>query len=129
VLSIDSDEQAHHNLGQIDHLAGRSQAAEVKYRPPLIYDPDFVPAPFNLGILRTAESPVEAEGLYRYVFEVQPDHATAHLNLGFVLISLGRWDEGQALIDRAILLEPTLESRPPPEPSSPQPSPEPRPTS
>jgi tetratricopeptide (TPR) repeat protein len=130
VLSIDPDNKyAHYNLGLIDHQAGRSDAAEVKYRMALSYDPDFVPALFNLAILRTAESPAEAEDLYRHVIEVQPDHATAHLNLGFLLISLGRQDEGQALIDQAILLDPTLESRRAPEPSSPQPSPEPRPSS
>jgi hypothetical protein len=39
------------------------------------------------------------------------------LNLGFRLISLGREDEGQTLIDRAIELDPQLESRRPSEPS------------
>jgi tetratricopeptide (TPR) repeat protein len=130
VLSIDpNNKYAHYNLGLMDHQAGRSDAAEAKYRLALSYDPDFVPAMFNLAILRTAESPAEAEDLYRHVIEVQPDHAPAHLNLGFLLISLGRQDEGQALIDQAVLLDPTLESRRAPEPGSPQPSPEPRPTS
>jgi protein O-GlcNAc transferase len=128
VLSLDPDNKyAHYNLGLIDHLAGRSQAAEVKYRLALSYDPDFVPALFNLAILRTAESPAEAEDLYRHVIEVQPDHATAHLNLGFILISRGRQDEGQVLIDRAIELDPQLESRRPSEPSPAQPSPAPSP--
>jgi tetratricopeptide (TPR) repeat protein len=78
-----------------------------------------------LAILRTAESPAEAENLYRHVIEVQPDHAPIHLDLGFLLVSLGRSDEGEALIDRAIVLDPELESPRAPEPGSAEPSPRP----
>lgn len=100
-----------YNLGVIDQSAGRTASAEQDYRAALSIDPDFAPALFNLAIVRTEPSPTEAGNLYRHVISLEPANAAAHLNLGFVLKSMGREDEGNAELQRAVHLDPKLVSR------------------
>jgi tetratricopeptide (TPR) repeat protein len=99
---------AYYNLGLIDQLAGRADAAELKYRSALQTDPNFAPALYNLAILRTAAAPQEAVDLYRHVIALRPGDPSAHLNLGYVLLSLKQQVEGKAELDRAVALNPAL---------------------
>lgn len=99
---------AYYNLGLIDQLAGRNDAAELKYRTALQTDPDFAPALYNLAILRTGPAPEEAVALYRHVIALRPGDPSAHLNLGYLLISLKQVAEGKAELDRAVALNPAL---------------------
>ena len=99
---------AYYNLGLIDQLAGRNDAAELKYRTALQTDPDFAPALYNLAILRTGPAPEEAVALYRHVIALRPGDPSAHLNLGYLLISLKQVTEGKAELDRAVALNPAL---------------------
>jgi tetratricopeptide (TPR) repeat protein len=125
---------AYYNLGLIDQQKGRKQGAEGNYRQALATDPNFVPALFNLAIILTDDRADEALGLYKRVVELKPDDAGAHLNMGFLLKSMGQLDEGNAELKTAVALNPTLASRIEPEPSQndgPNPpieSPEPSPT-
>ena len=118
-----------YNLGVIDQSAGRNQSAEVFYRAALVTDPNFVPALYNLALIREVVSPMEGENLYRQAIAVQPDYAIAHLNLGFLLRSEGRNTEGAAELLKATQLDPKLASRIPaglninPPPPAPRPSP------
>jgi tetratricopeptide (TPR) repeat protein len=120
---------AYYNLGLIEQQNGRNQSAEGNYRQALAVDPDFVPALFNLAIILTNDRHEEAVTVYRRVIELKPDDAGAHLNLGFLLISLGRSDEGNAELDKAIDLDASLEGRrqsqssPDPGAQEPKPSP------
>jgi tetratricopeptide (TPR) repeat protein len=105
---------AYYDLGDVDQLTGQPAAAEQNYRACLQIDPNFVPALYNLGILRTSASPAEAEELYRHVISLQSNDAAAHLNLGFLLRSEGRTAEGNTELQTAIALDPSLASRIPP---------------
>jgi len=99
---------AYYNLGLIDQLAGRPDAAELKYRSALQTDPNFAPALYNLAILRTASAPQEAVDLYRHVIALRPGDPSAHLNLGYVLLSLKQQAEAKTELDRAVVLNPAL---------------------
>jgi tetratricopeptide (TPR) repeat protein len=103
---------AYYNLGLIDQQSGRSQDAEKNYRLALQTDPRFVAALYNLAILRTGPDPKEAEALYRQAIAVAPNDPGNHLNLGFLLRSQGRNDEGDAEIARAVALNPGLGQAP-----------------
>lgn len=112
VLAHDSKNKfAYYNLGLIDQTAGRAASAEKNYRSALAIDSEFVSALFNLAILRTGPSPNEAADLYRHVLAIQPNYADAHLNLGFVLKTLGRNDEATAEWVKAVTLNPQAASR------------------
>lgn len=97
---------AAYNLGLINQLAGKPTEAERYYRLTLSIDPDFVPGLFNLAIVRTASDPKEAEELYRRAIKVSPDDPGPHLNLGYLLNSQGRTDEGNAELGIASRLDP-----------------------
>ena len=105
---------AYYNLGLIDQQAGRADSAERNYRAALRISPGFPSALFNLAILRTGPAPKEAEDLYRRAIAVTPNNAWAHLNLGFLLINEGIKAEGQAELQKALKLDPTLAPRVPP---------------
>jgi len=74
---------------------------------------------------RSRTRPTEgAIARYREAIRIRPEHAPAHLNLGFALIGAGDVEAGQEELDRAVELDPTLASRIPegtlasPEPES-----------
>jgi tetratricopeptide (TPR) repeat protein len=103
---------AYYNLGLIDQTRGRDDEAVDAYRQSLAIDPSFVPALFNLAILRTEQGAVdEAISLYRSVIEENADHAAAHLNLGFLLLDEGHRGQGEAELELATRLDPSLASR------------------
>jgi tetratricopeptide (TPR) repeat protein len=113
VIQLDpQNKYAYYNLGLISQTRGDAVAAESSYRTTITIDPDFVPALFNLAILRSdAGSNQEAIDLYRHVIELNPTYAAAHLNLGFLLIDEGDETQGQAELDEAVRLDPSLEDR------------------
>ena len=102
---------AYYDLGVIDQAAGQNTIAELEYRMAIQYDPKFTDAIYNLAVLRTQAAPAEAISLYRQVITFQSTYAAAHLNLGFLLIAAGQKVEGKAELDRAVALNPSLESR------------------
>jgi tetratricopeptide (TPR) repeat protein len=119
VIQLDPQNKfAYYNLGVIEQVRGELPAAEGHYRTTLGLDPDFVPALFNLAILRTETSPDEAVTLYEHLIQVDPSHAAAHLNLGFLLIEQGHERRGQKELEEAVRLDPSLEGRIDPETSA-----------
>lgn len=117
VLVLDPQNKfAYYNLGLIEQTRGLEDQAVDAYRQALAIDPTFVPALFNLAILRTEQGAVdEAISLYRSVIEENADHAAAHLNLGFLLLDAGRRGRGEAELELATRLDPSLASRIPAE--------------
>ena len=70
----------------IEQTDGRTELAEGYYRAALDADPNFVPALFNLAIVRTAVGATqEAIDLYLRVIALEPEYAAAHFNLGILL--------------------------------------------
>jgi Tfp pilus assembly protein PilF len=106
-----SNKWAHYNLGLIEQNDGQPSAAEADYRAVIATDPNFLGALYNLAILRTASTPDEAADLYRRAIAVAPNSGGAHLNLGFLLISMGQKAQGQAELDKAVSIEPALAAR------------------
>jgi Flp pilus assembly protein TadD len=127
VLAIDPRNKfALYDLGLIQQESGQATQAETLYRQALNIDPNYSVALFNLAILRTASGPQEAVDLYRHAITLNPKDASSHLNLGFLLVSLGQRDEGGAELRLATGLDPRLASRVPPgliETSTPSPAP------
>jgi len=108
-----SDKFAYFDLGLIDQQTGNTDAAEKNYRAALQVDPNFVSALFNLAIVRTPVDAPEAEQLYRHVITLQPGGASSHLNLGFLLRSLGRKEEAKAEFAKAVALDASVAGRVP----------------
>jgi tetratricopeptide (TPR) repeat protein len=100
-----------YNLGDVEQLENLDAAAKSHYLAALAIDPNFISAIYNLATLEANSSPVEAEALYEQVIRLSPNDASAHFNLGYVLISLGHRSAGVAQIDRGIKLNPALKSR------------------
>jgi tetratricopeptide (TPR) repeat protein len=112
VLTYDPQNKwAHYNLGVIEQLNGQKAAAEADYRAVLTSDPNFAGALYNLAILRADVAPQEAVDLYRHAISAMPTMGSAHLNLGFLLQSLGQAAEGKAELDKAIAIDPALAKR------------------
>lgn len=99
------------DLGDADQLDNLNSDAEAEYGAALALDPKLVPAMYNLATLEAKSTPVEAETLYEEVIRLSPKDADAHLNLGYVLISLGLKAAGQSQLRLATILDPALKSR------------------
>ncbi len=100
-----------YNLGDVEQLENLDAAAKTHYLAALAVDPNFISALYNLATLEASSSPVEAEALYEQVIKLSPNDASAHFNLGYVLISLGQRKAGLSEINRGIKLNPALASR------------------
>jgi tetratricopeptide (TPR) repeat protein len=99
------------DLGTVEQAQANNAAAESDYRAALAILPGFSGAMFNLATLVAKSNPTEAEALYRQVLRQSPHDANAHLNLGFVLLSLHKTTEGNAQLHIAVTLSPGLKSR------------------
>lgn len=113
VVAVDPDNSyALYNLGLIAQTEGDSDAAEDFYRRCLAIEPDFEAALFNLAIIRAQQGDTdEAISLYKRTIDVNGKAAGAHLNLGFLYLELGQEKKGNAEIQRAIELDPSLADR------------------
>ncbi|MGC2176055.1 MAG: tetratricopeptide repeat protein [Acidimicrobiales bacterium] len=100
-----------YNLGDVEQLQNLDAAAKSHYLAALAVDPNFISALYNLATLESSSSPLEAEALYDQVIKLSPNDASAHFNLGYVLISLGHKAAGDAEINKGIKLNPALASR------------------
>jgi Flp pilus assembly protein TadD len=102
---------AHYDLGTIYDQQGKQAEAVREYQVTLTVDPNFAQALFNLGVDTANSDPQGAEVLYRKVVSLQPNWATAWLNLGFALQSEGKVAEAKADWAKAISIDPSLASR------------------
>jgi tetratricopeptide (TPR) repeat protein len=113
VLVLDpQNKYAYYNLGLISQTRGLVDDAAARYEQAIAVDPGFTPAMFNLAIIRAEQGAVDdAIALYRDVIAADETDANAHLNLGFLLIDTGEQREGEQELERAVELDPSLESR------------------
>jgi tetratricopeptide (TPR) repeat protein len=88
-----------------------SAAAEADYRRALVVDPRFIDARFNLAILESAKDPKAAIAAYQTIIGIDASDADAYLNLGFLLRSTGQGAASATAFNKAVTLEPALQSR------------------
>ena len=102
---------AWYDLGVLAQRTHQANLAANDYLSSLGSNPKYVPALYNLAILETAKQPEAAARLYQDAIDAKPNDADAHLNLGFVLETLGQQLAGEEHIAYAVKLNPSLNSR------------------
>jgi tetratricopeptide (TPR) repeat protein len=112
--AIDEDptnKLAYYNLGVIYQQLNAVDEARQAYERAIEIDSTYKPALFNLAVLESAPDPTRAEALYRRLLELNQEDANVHFNLGLLLRQIGRAEEGNAQIEMALQLDPSLASR------------------
>lgn len=83
------------NYGAFLHNQKRLTEAEQIYRHALVHSPQSAQAWSNLGALYAGlRHEAQAEQCCRVALNIDASHASAHLNLAYVLLRQGRWEEG-----------------------------------
>jgi tetratricopeptide (TPR) repeat protein len=83
------------NMGLALRQSGRLEEAEVALRQAVKRAPRDAQAQGNLaGVLKELGGPAESEACYRAALRGHPDDPVLHLNLGIVLLLMGRFDTG-----------------------------------
>jgi Tfp pilus assembly protein PilF len=102
---------ARYDLGVLFAQEGRNSQALTEYRLALARDPHYVPALYNEATIVSPKTPFKAMALYRKVIRLQPDSATALLNLGLLEVAAPH-EEILGIVDlrHALKLEPALAS-------------------
>jgi len=103
-----------YDLGDVEQFQGQDAAAATHYHQALAVRPKMENALYNLAILDSTSAPATAKVLYLEVIAQSPRDAVARLNLGRVLLALGQKKSGDAQINLAVNLEPSLKSLAPP---------------
>jgi Tfp pilus assembly protein PilF len=99
---------AWYDLGVIAQHAGDDSSAESDYRHAIAADRSYVPALFNLGTVLAEVTARQAAAEYTKVLAIEPDDASARLNLGYALLAEGKPTQGHAQIAAAERLDPSL---------------------
>ena len=100
----------HRLMGRAAQELGRPDAAD-HFERAVQLDPSDAEALDRLAMLRFGEQDYEAAfGLYRSLLEINPDNAQTHSNLGATLYYLGRSEAALQSFERALSLEPELET-------------------
>ncbi|MGH9336101.1 MAG: tetratricopeptide repeat protein, partial [Vicinamibacteria bacterium] len=111
-LALDQrDPSAWNYLGLVSERQGRLGEARRHYERALAHDPDHVPALLNLAsVSLSAGELASAEEIYRRVLVLAKDSYEAYNGLGIALARQGRRGEAAAAFEKAIALEPGLET-------------------
>ena len=90
---------------------GDALAAAEQYERALRIEPRNQEALDHLAMARFGQRRYEdALALYRTLLEIDPDNALTHSNAGAALLHLGRPQEALQSIERALALDPDLET-------------------
>jgi len=96
-----------YNLARHLATAGRTEEALASYRKTVSLNPKDVRAWNNLGLLLAQEGHNgESEKAYRSALEQAPDYTLARANLGNLLMDTGRFEQGVAVYEEGIGLDP-----------------------
>lgn len=85
---------AHYDLGTALQAQGDTPGAIDAFKAAARLDPSMTAAFYNLGILFTDSDPEVAVEYYRQAISADATNANAHINLGFLLRTLGQTAEG-----------------------------------
>jgi tetratricopeptide (TPR) repeat protein len=96
-----------YNLARHRAAAGRTEEALAAYRKAVALNPKDVRAWNNLGLLLAQQGDsAGAEQTYRSALEKSPNYSLARANLGNLLMDAGRFDEGVAVYEEGVRLDP-----------------------
>jgi tetratricopeptide (TPR) repeat protein len=103
----------YYDLGLAYQSQGADSDALVAYAKAQRLNEYFVPVIYNRAVLYSASDPQLAIFLYQRVISIQRDSPTAYLNLGLLEAARGPklHERAEALLARAVALEPSLASR------------------
>jgi hypothetical protein len=98
VLTLAPDAaEAHTNLGTVLKSLDRVDEAAAAHREAVRRNPGFAQGWFNLGVVEAWRRRwSEAEAAFRRTLALEPQHHMAELQLAYVLLLTGRFDEGWA---------------------------------
>ena len=98
-------------MGRAAQALGRTEAAAQHYERAVALDPHDAAAVDLLAVMRFGQQRYAAAlDLFRTLVELRPANAQSHSNLGVTLFHLGRGDEAVASFERALSLDPDLET-------------------
>ena len=101
----------HRVMGKAAQMLERPAAAAEHYVRALQFDPRDAEALDRLALLRYEQRRFEdALGLYRRLAEIDSGNAQTHANLGAALYHLGRTEEAIERLERALSIDPSLQS-------------------
>jgi tetratricopeptide (TPR) repeat protein len=104
-----NNKYAYYDLGLICQNQKKNAEAETAYRQAIAIDPKFEVALYNLGILRANANDVNgAIDLYRRAIAANAKDPNAHYNLGLLLRGQKKTQEGNAEVQTAVNLDPSL---------------------
>jgi Tfp pilus assembly protein PilF len=104
----------YYDLGVIyqQQLNEPNQAAS-EFNKALLADPTYKPALYDLAILETSTNPLSAINLYQQLLKLNPSDPNVLFNLGLLLYAHDSVAQGQADLNKAISIDPSLKSRVP----------------
>jgi tetratricopeptide (TPR) repeat protein len=104
-----NNKYAYYDIGLICQNQQKNAEAETAYRRSIAIDPKFEVALYNLAIVRANANDVNgAIDLYRRAIASNAKDPNAHYNLGLLLRGQGNKQEGNAEVQTAVNLDPTL---------------------
>ena len=114
-ISLQSDlpmaARLHVLMGQASQELGRTKVAAEQYERALLVEPHNTEALDHLAFVRFGQKRYEeALGLYRTLIDIGHAKAQNHTNMAASLFYLGRTDEAIQNLERALSLNPNLES-------------------
>jgi tetratricopeptide (TPR) repeat protein len=92
-------------LGVALRNTGKDLEAEEAYRRAIRIEAEYDEAYFNLGVLLRDDRPAEAQALFRKAIELDPNVASYHRELGYVLTNRGSVVEAEEHLRKAIQLK------------------------
>lgn len=112
VMSTDLPVQSHNVAGIFYFNESQDQKAEWHFKQAITLDPKNEEARLNLVQLYAANQNLQKiEDTWRELHALKPEQASYMVHLGNVLNMANKWNEAVPLLEKAFLLDPTLEAK------------------